>query len=259
MRTAEQVRAYFLDTLHHAVLRPRMFGGNGRGVELAFRYILGDLCWFDERQQELSDLIDDLSMSDISSSQGVFSGLEYWRRDVADPAEEITSVYTDIAGRLGYLSVARRLPSDEWQDLFQWVRRESRELEWRSSDVVARFGRPSLNWGTVYAYAGPADADRMVFFDFCDACSMKRGPSYGRKRYPKPKNFVLRSVRLPAPSGVYEYAFTPHGRYHHRPAHWPDFLAPALQAAYAESWEPPPGRTKHLIPILNDGEPDLGP
>jgi hypothetical protein len=220
---------------------------------------LGDLCWLDEREQELADLLHDLTTFDISGSQGVLSGLEYWRRDVADPAEEITSVYADIAVRLGYLSVARRLSSNEWHDLLRWVRLCCRRLEWRSSNVVASFGTPALNWGTVYAYAGPADADRMVFFDFCNACSMRSGPSYSRKRYPKPEELVLRSVRLPTQIGVYEYAFTPHGRRHHRPSYWPNFLAPALHAAYAERWEAPPERNLRLTPMFSDEEPTLGP
>lgn len=192
--------------LDGAVRRPRMYGGSDFGVELVFRNLLADLCFIDEREKELDRAFKSLSERGHFLATGLLGGLGSRIQDVPDLSHEIASVYAEIAARLGFLSLQRRLSSSEWRLLRRGLRSRCRERDWRATQVRATFGEPSLVSDSVYCYA-PQDLEAgWVFFDFCspsDDCVTSRA-------------HILRDVRLPAVSLAREFTFTPHGLQHKR-------------------------------------------
>jgi|SRR5579872_45751 len=206
MRTAEEIRTRFLQILDGAVRRPLMYGGSDWGVELFMRNLLSDLCFIDEREQELKHALTELDERGLSSSTGVVGSFRARIANVRDVGNEVASVYAEIAGRLGYLSLQRRLTPAEWKRLRKGLRASCRDRDWRASEVREWFGDPSLEVHTVYCYAPEDRNARWVFFDFADSEARRGGQ----------RDYVLRNVRIPAASFERELVFTPYGRQHKR-------------------------------------------
>jgi hypothetical protein len=209
MRSVEQVRTRLLERLQAAVRRPRMWGGRDHEVHTVLHALLDELCFIDEREEELDLAIRGLHSRQLFRSTGIRGAFDEVLRDVPDFSHEVASVFAEIAGWLGYLALARRLPVPEWQLLQEELPSWCQERDRSPTEVTARFGEPSLVSGSVACYAPEDPRGGWIFFDFCP----------GKTGLDEHGNFfrredVLRDVRIPAADLTPRFHFTPHGHSH---------------------------------------------
>jgi hypothetical protein len=192
MRTAEEIRAHLLRELRHASRRPGMYGGNEFGVELYFLGRLGDLCFVDSRDGALEAEIQSLRARKVSRAAGVYGVLRDrisqlgGKPDRFNLTNEVTSVYAEVAHRLGYLDVERQLSDAEWRNLTTTLRgrfgRRRPEMA-RVGDVIAAYGAPSRsiggNWSNTLCYVSDQPPDPWVCFDAAVDGDLFRGSFAG--------------------------------------------------------------------------------
>jgi hypothetical protein len=178
-----------------------MYGGNASGVELRLSSLLDDPCYIDEREAELQQAREELRSRRVSTATGVVGAFRWRISYEADFADEVASVYANLAQRLGYLSLDGELSPSAWYPLTKGLRARCRARDWRVSEVQAAFGPPSLVMGQVYAYVKAGDDRAWVCFDF----------DRGSEKWPE-RDYLLREIRTPARTFARELTFTPYGR-----------------------------------------------
>jgi hypothetical protein len=178
-----------------------MYGGNAAGVELRLSCLLHDLCYIDEREDELFQAMDQLRHRRQCTAMGVLGAFRYRIGRDLDVTDEVASVYVALAHRLGYLAVEADLSPAARRALGNGLRARCRARDWRVSEVRDAFGPPTMKIGAVYAYIAPGRTPGWVFFDF-DGSS---------EQWPA-RDYLLREVRTPARTFGRELTFTPYGR-----------------------------------------------
>lgn len=213
MRTIEELRSHLLQQLAGTAIRPSMYGGNEWGVELVFRYLLEDLCFIDEKDDQLKSAWADLQTRKVFTAFGVRGGIRRCFPGIQDAHHEVTSIYSEVAYRLELLQVERLLSDAEWEFLTDGLKEACQDRDFTLSEVLAKFGTPTMS-NTIrhdgsICY-GPASIDsRWVVFDFC-RCYFMIANEQGKDPYKADP--LLRNVRIPAPTLAQEITLTPHGR-----------------------------------------------
>ena len=209
MKTSIEIRDYFLGILNDALPRLSMYGG-----EIAARQLLSHLAFIDEREDELRDRFDALRDHGAFTASGV--GGAFNRQTGLEPtANEIGSVYANVAFHMGYLRSERTLTQTEFDSLESIVRESCAACDFNADDVRTRFGDPSWQSGTnpyypwVYLYLCP-DRDHSIAFDFWNVIHYDKQNEVVRGDYGDVP--VLRNVRIGATDFGSEFTFTPLGR-----------------------------------------------
>jgi hypothetical protein len=197
IRSASEIRAYFLEMLEHAVLRPGMYGG-----ELGLRHYLGDLEWICRREGTMDSTLQQLGAWTPIGVRGAFERLFGDGGRGREHDQAVGMVYGQVAWSQGFLAPPRTLTAGEYARLRgaarSWTQRADRVL----ADVIAEYGEPSLRTTTynprypqTVAYVSASHADPLVVFDFWQDWPWdgQRVPRLG----PEP---VLRNVRWHQPN-----------------------------------------------------------
>ncbi len=214
MRTVEEIRAHFLERLALALKRPGMFGGPN-----IIRELLNYLVFIDENEKSYETLIAEERFVRYFGP-GWIAAPFWWKfgGKYDRYANEVSSVYAEIAYQLGYAKLDRNLDAGEWRSLRKGSRKRIQERDWTVSDVVQEFGpssfRTGLTWQQILCYSNGVIGDEWVFFDF----EAKQGDEWplGSKWPPEDfkdvSNPPLRNVRLPAKDFSHSLVLTPFGR-----------------------------------------------
>src|SRR5438067_296788 len=114
MRSAADLRRRWLDVLPRMVTRPGMWATDGRAFDVLARGLLADLCFLDEREEDLDDVQAVLHGYGELGVAGPF--LAIFGKD-RNPLAEVASVFAGQFHRLGYLAMERLLDTGEWARL----------------------------------------------------------------------------------------------------------------------------------------------
>lgn len=135
----DAVRAYLVEQLNFALRRPGMYGG-----ELAIRMLFDHLLFVEQRSQAWNEEMHALEERGAWAATGVQGAFDCLLP--GDHGYSVSSVYAEIARRLGWLVPDRVLDSASYASLRQtagvWA---AQDRVW--GDVVARFGPPSVLFG----------------------------------------------------------------------------------------------------------------
>ncbi len=166
MRTIEDVRNRLLETLHGALTRPGMYGGDQHGVQMVLTNLLDDLTYIDERESELARAYAILKGRGMWTATGFIGAFCQQFSCVDAFSNEIASVFAEISHGFGYVKVDRTLTNTEWKDIRKKSREICSERDWRVSQIKDRFGDPSWVIGgwmnRVHCYASTS-TDGWVF------------------------------------------------------------------------------------------------
>ncbi|MFZ5893623.1 MAG: hypothetical protein ACOY0T_21350 [Myxococcota bacterium] len=140
MREAKAIRARAAEVLLAMLHSPSMWG-TGQSVEFTIRSQLSDLAFIDGREDDLSQIFQELE------DEGLWGALGAWGIlcELLGPgahSEVLAALYARAAMRLGYFEPQRKLTEEEWLDLQrapEWATGDRRSR----ADVERRFGEPS--------------------------------------------------------------------------------------------------------------------
>jgi hypothetical protein len=235
VRSAEELRARWLDLIAGIMKRTAMYAATGSEMQLLARQLLMDLCFLDDRdadaEREWSRLV-----------------RTYGQRGVVGPFEamfesprcqaEVASVFAEVFYRLGYLSVGNRVGRDEWQEKTARLRSWFEDRDVTRDDAKVLLGAPSLVIDQrVLCYVPAESAVGWLFID-CHAEQVRRY-DVGRGRYTAldRTESLVRSVRVSGESFESGLILTLYGKtLRWGPGWWLDHPgqdAPAGQAAIA--------------------------
>jgi hypothetical protein len=243
MLTAEEIRAQQLKRLEAILARPVLWSVCGPDYEIAIRSQIGELSVIDEQGAEGGRWLDGLlryhGESGVAGAFSAVFGLQGTQRNPyfdCEFLEEIGSVYARAMLHLGYLELERRLADTEWTTLREAVT-EYDSKDCRRSDIVSRFGEPSLAVGErVLCYVAQASDDAWVYFDCFEnqapaAYDIEKG---GLAHNPWVKDPLLRDVRAPAANFADSFVLTAWGKLvRWGPGWWIDHPRPDLDAKSA--------------------------
>lgn len=131
-----------------------MWATDGRAFDVLARGLIADLCFLDERKQELDDVHTVLHSYGKLGVAGPFIAL--FGNDRSCVAE-VASVFAEQFHRLGYVPVERLLDTGEWDLLTAGIQDQSDGRDLRRSEVEASFGPPSLVVDNRVLCYAPAD------------------------------------------------------------------------------------------------------
>lgn len=194
MRSAEELRARWLDLIELVMKRTGMYAATGSEMQLLARRLLMDLCFLEDRdadaEREWSRLL-----------------RTYGKRGVVGPFEalfesgrcqaEVASVFAEVFHRLGYLSVGSMVSGDWWQKMTAGVRGLFEDRDVTQDEAMGLLGEPSLVIDRkVLCYVPEDPAAGWLFID-CHAEQVRRY-DVGRGRYTAAdgSELLVRSVRL---------------------------------------------------------------
>jgi hypothetical protein len=148
MKTIDEFRAHKIDLLPAMAKMPRGFGS----IQQEMISWISDMTYIDERTNAWEVEKARLSRQGRWSSLGA-SGPFLWNlprphgEEYNRPCdEECFTVYAEVLHRLGYFQLARLLGPEEWHAVRSAVN-DLRTGDWHCSDIVSRFGLPSLRVG----------------------------------------------------------------------------------------------------------------
>jgi hypothetical protein len=118
-----------------------MWATDGQAFDVLARGLIADLCFLDEREQDLGDVRAVLHGYGKLGVAGPFIAL--FGKDRGCVAE-VASVFAEQFLRLGYLPAERLLGAGEWDRLTTSIRERFDGRDVRRSEVEADFGSPSL-------------------------------------------------------------------------------------------------------------------
>jgi hypothetical protein len=230
MRTAEEMHAYLVARVQRFVPRPGMLGRE-RTVEVVLRGLLEDLCFLDDRHEEVVAVREDLGRYGKLGVVGPFETMFGVDRECR---AEVASVFAEHFHRLGYLTVERLVPADDWTGLTADVRGRFDARDVRLSEVVAAYGAPSLVVEKrVFCYA-PADGSGWVFVDAWADPVSRYVPDKGEFLGERDDDPLVRDVRLPGADFAQALVLTLYGRVlRWGPGWWIDHPAPDQSAETA--------------------------
>lgn len=199
MRSAEEIREHLLKILYWSLRRPGMYG-QGTGLEFYFRDRLELLCFIDEQDEKISQV---LESKGYWSSRGVYGVLEQHRQTDWSVEDHLASIYAELAYLLGYFQLERTLTNDEWINLKTWCDANLQNNH-HHKEIVGHFGKPSFAvLNLIQCYSTGVDGEWVTFsFDRF----LRNEPGV----LPKPvyqENPILREVRFSAT----DWRWTPFG------------------------------------------------
>jgi hypothetical protein len=229
VRSNEELRARFLDTVAHALRRPGMFAIHDVDLDRFFGRLFADLCFLDGADDREEGVRNALTWYGQMGVAGPFRAA--FGRD-GDFRGEVASVWAEILTTSGYCTIAGSPVDMPWESLLDTVT-EFDEQDARASDVRDRLGQPTLVIDDrVYCYA---PADYHLPWVFCDFVFDRREAYvYGTGRNdesfdPDP---LLRNVRVPSDTFRDGLVLTAYGKLVRWGPQW--WVSHASEPAYAE-------------------------
>jgi hypothetical protein len=210
MRSAVEIREYFIDSLNHALPRLGMYGG-----EMAAMHFLSAVAFIDEREAEFDEFKDSLKARGAFCESGVGGAFEKYTHLPATD-NEIGSAYAEIAFRMGYLKTDRILDQNEFESLRSGLDEKCRSQDFTTEEVVAEYGVPSWASGTnpfypwTYLYFCNEIDDGIIAFDFWNVVYVDWNTGKVKGEFGDLP--VLRNVRIRGADFGKEFTFTPFGR-----------------------------------------------
>jgi hypothetical protein len=247
VRSAEDLKRHWLDLVPKVFARVGMYATTGREMQLYAGNLLADLCFLDERDEELRAVVEELRRFGKLGVHGPFTAVFGAERRCVP---EVASVYADVFHRFGYLSVDRLLTPDEWAP-FATIRDWVADRDIRRSEVEATFGPPSrVVDKRVLCYA-PEDGSGWAFVDCWPRQVERYEPGSGRFEVLTEDDPLVRDIRVPADSFEDGLVLTLFGRvlrwgpgwWIHHPGHdtSPQTAAIAAQLRQVEAADPSQG------------------
>jgi hypothetical protein len=141
VRSAEELRARWLDLIALIMKRTGMYAATGSEMQLLALHLLKDLCFLDDKdadaEREWSRL---LRTYGKRGAVGPFEALFESRRCQA----EVASVFAEVFHRLGYLSVGKLVSGDRWQEMTSGLRDRFEDRDVTQDGARGLLGEPSL-------------------------------------------------------------------------------------------------------------------
>jgi hypothetical protein len=196
VRSAEELRQRWLDSIPLIMKRTGMYARDGREMETVAGQLLRDLCFLDERDGDYEQAQERLRGYGQLGVHGPFTSMFGSARCCR---AEVASVYAELFHGLGYLPVARRIGPGTWRELTAGLRSRFEGRDVRRSEAEAFLGPASLVVeDRVLCYAAEDAAAGWVFID----CWAERTRAYqpGRGNYETAADAdpLIRSVRASA-------------------------------------------------------------
>jgi hypothetical protein len=164
MRTVEEIRSRYLDSLRIAVKRPLMWGGTAVCTESSLRSLLPDLLFIDEREADW-----DVAARFLHGPYGARGQLEDQKLPFPDFVNEVASICAEAAFALGYFTPERLLSGDEMSRLCSALTPDFMSRDLDEHELHVKFGPPSHEVvggdTTVACYACVERDAKWVFFD----------------------------------------------------------------------------------------------
>jgi hypothetical protein len=171
--------------------------GGGAAFDIQLRGLLADLCFLDEREDELESVHKAIRGYGKLGVVGPFQAM--FGKD-GNYLAEVASIWAEQLHRLGYLRVSRRLDSQAWDRLVNGLSGRFDGKDVRRSEVEATFGSPSVVAdGRVLCYA-PADLLGWIFVDCHSEWTNRYVAGAGRYEGERDEDPLVRSIRHPAQS-----------------------------------------------------------
>jgi hypothetical protein len=180
-----------------------MWATDGRAFDVLARGLIADLCFLDEREQDLDEVHAVLREYGKLGVAGPFIAMFGKDRNCV---AEVASVFAEQFHRLGYLSAERLLGAGEWDRLSSSVRERFDGHDVRHSEVVSGFGSPSLIVDNRVLCYAPADMSGWIFVDCFAEYHHEYVPGAGRYEGRRNDDPLVRAVRRPA--GDFESGLT---------------------------------------------------
>jgi hypothetical protein len=208
-----EIRQAKIDDLKHMVRRPDAGAGDARSAQTLVHGAVIDLCFIDEREDDLRAVTEHLYQYGKLGVGGAFHAVF---GDGCNYAAEVTSIFTAIACELGYLEPARRFSADEWQSFVASIPETFEEVDMRRSAVLEIAGEPSFVVGErVLCYVGPSPGD-WVAFDCWEQPTTKYVIEDEHLKHlfltKREEDPLLRDVRVPARSFNDSLVMTTYGK-----------------------------------------------
>ena len=207
MRTANEIRSYFLDMLNKALEHLGMYGGEGIAADL-----ISHLAFIDDREAELRALDDALEARGPLTSKGVTGAFKFLYPELEWSQwsnVEVWSVYAELAFQMSYLATNRVLDRQEFESLKAGLRKLCRTQDFIPNQVQKRFGTPSWRAGTnptcpwVYLYITNVPKFSTIAFDFGSSPEfvgeIVKGQPWGETSGPSFRPQTPTSFPLPVP------------------------------------------------------------
>jgi hypothetical protein len=157
MRSAEDLRARWLDLIAAVMERTGMYAATGREMQLLAGRLLADLCFLDDRD--------------------------------ADGEQELS--------RLGYLPIASLVSAERWQEMTAGLRGHFEDHDVSQGEAVRILGEPSLVVDRrVLAYAPADPAPGWLFIDCHAERASRYDVGHGRYTAVRDAEPLVRSVRV---------------------------------------------------------------
>ncbi|MDT7843063.1 hypothetical protein [Streptomyces justiciae] len=203
--SADEMHAYLVDQLNHALRRPGMFGG-----EIAILMLLDHLLFMEGqlecRWEAVREPLRERGASTAIGVKGVFRELIRGRDE-----HDVASVYAEFAHQRRWLHADRLLDARTHESLMgrasEWA---AQDRQW--PDVVAEFGEPSIlfggtnpRYGKTLAYVSEDPGHPLVFFHLWNGDLDEASPTW-KPSYEQP---VLWAVRLGDRPFQESFTFTP--------------------------------------------------
>lgn len=210
LAASDEIRAYLVDQLNHALRRPGMYGR-----ELALRMLMDHLLFVEREPGALAEqqrVWEERGAWSSTGVAGVFRGLIPGRYDGDEYG--VASVYAEFAHRRGWLKPDRHLAPGEYASLVGAVRQWAAEDRvW--TDIVDEFGAPSVLFGGNNPYYGKTlgyltgnPEEPMVSFHLWNGSAPGDEPSWP----PEHEEPLLLVVRFGTGPFRQTCTFTPEGR-----------------------------------------------
>lgn len=167
MRTSSEIHERLLERLLFALHRPEMMFGDVDAAEGMFLHLLESLCFIDEQEEESTRVCSRF----IVGCRWVRGHFEFQHKPFPKYVNEVTSVYAEVAHKLGYFNPPRLLTEADMANLVSVVEKpEFTSHNVTEPELHARFGEPShmvLGGLTTVTCYGCEKADlNWVHFDF---------------------------------------------------------------------------------------------
>ncbi|MEV0157228.1 hypothetical protein AB0H57_26355 [Micromonospora sp. NPDC050686] len=221
-----------------------MWALDGQALDRQARGLFSDLCFLDERDQDLDVVFGVLQGYGRLGVAGPFIALFGTEHDCR---AEVASVFAEQFHALGYLQAERLVDPAEFKRLTASLRERFDGRDVRRSEVEAAYGSSSLVVDKRVLCYAPADRSGWVFFDCFTECRSDYVPGAGRYEGRVGEDPLVRAVRRPATDFEAGLILTLYGKvlrwgpgwWLHQPEGLPDEQrAIAAQLRHIESADP---------------------
>jgi hypothetical protein len=196
VRSAEDLRQRWLDSIPLIMKRTGMYARDGREMETVADQLLRDLCFLEERDSDYEQARERLRGYGQLGVHGPFTSMF---GSVRSCAAEVASVYAEVFHRLGYLTVDHLIGPAPWRELTAGLRGRFEGRDVRRSEAEAFLGPASLVVNSrVLCYAAGDPSAGWVFLDCWAERTRVYQPERGAYETATDTDPLIRSVRASA-------------------------------------------------------------